>query len=129
MNKHWLHPLNILVFFMVAITIMIWSINAFFGIGDAMEKLSKYPSSLGPIVGNWSWAHMISAAIWVIGFSAGAVGCLVNLSNAIRLHGAKAKDFSPIKDLTKDEIEDLNLWLDSNTYGSEHLKELWGEKQ
>ena len=125
MKKHHLHPLNVLVIIAMGCTIMFWSIETFMNVTNLMEK-AEGSALAGP---GWDFAHIISGMIWVVAFSAGAVGCLVNLSNALRLRTYKVKDFSAMKKLNGDEIHKLNQWLDTNTYGPEHLKGLWGEEE
>ena len=123
MQKHWLHPLNLLVVIAIAVSMVIWSLELFFSVGNVFQKLNH--SCLADE--GWNWAHIISAVIWIIGFSGGVVGAVVNISHAIRLRSSKVTNFSEMKHLEKREVQGLNLWLDSSTYGSEHLRELWGE--
>ena len=124
MQKHWLHPLNLLVVLVVAATIAMLSIETFFSFGNTLARLNQ---STMATASEWRWAHIISATFWVIGFSAGIVGAMVNLSHAIRLRSAVVNDFSAVGGLSVGEVKELNLWLDSNTYGPEHLKGLWKE--
>jgi len=127
MQKHWLHPLNILVVLSCAVTILVWPFLTFYYF-EISWSLMEGSTGLG--TEGWNWAHMISAALWVTGFSVGLVGAAVNLSNFLRFRYKKAavKDFSLLKSLSEDEVEELELWLNTNTYGSEYLKELWGER-
>ena len=124
MQKHWLHPLSLLVVMIVAATMVICSLEFGSNVGNAMQHLHQ-----SALAGKgWNWAHIIGGVVYVIGFSAGLVGAVVNLSNAIRLYGAKVKDFSAIREIDVEEVRGLHLWLDSNTYGPEHLQGLWGEE-
>ena len=123
LQKHILHPLNLFVAVVAVFSIIMWTVE----IADNFFTMMFHLQGDYSTGDTWSWTHMIGAVIVVIGFSSGVIGALVNLSHAIRLRGSKVEDFSPIKSLSKDEIKALNMWIDSNTYDSIHLQELWGE--
>lgn len=129
MQNHWLHPLNVLLVCVMATVMMMVSIETFFAAGNTWAGICG--SSMYESNSKWNWAHILSATFWVIGFSAGVIGYLTSLSNALRLHSVKDKDaeFTRLKVLDKSEVDNLNLWLDTNTYGPEHLKELWQEDE
>ena len=123
LNRHHMHPLNLLLVGVVCITMFMWGIEVYWNLGEEAMRIHK--SSLAGQ--SWDWSHVISGAIWVTGFSVGIAGTLINISHAIRGWAGETWDFSAIAKLEDYEVYNLNLWLDSNTYEAEHLKALWKE--
>jgi hypothetical protein len=125
MQRHLLHPLVFVMAILFVASGLVWSVDAFFNMGNSMQQFEG--SALA--AQGWGWAHIISGTIWVVLFSGGLVGATINFLNFIRPSAKTTKDFSPIKDMDSDEFRLLNIWINTNTYESEHLKHLWKEEK
>jgi len=119
MGRSWFHPLKILlVGFMVVII-------AYFGFSTFLAICASMVTNL-----DWAkrdWPFMVAGTIWISLFSSAVIGVIVNLMNALMVGVGTTHDFSMLDKLTKDEMTELNGWLNSQTYELKHLKELWGE--
>ena len=74
------------------------------------------------------WPFTIAGVVWLSAFSCGVIGCGVNLMNAAMVGVGTTNNFNTLKTLTKEEVGELNEWLNAHTYELTHLKELWGEE-
>ena len=123
-----LHPLKALAVLAIILVMLAIAGQSIWWIGDSLSAMS-----LGDVPGLHlnapDWARVLAGVIWVTLFSVALMGCLMNVLHFVRVRTAKKANMNPLKTITPDEVEGLNLWVDSYFYSSDGLKELWGGHQ
>jgi len=123
----WLHPLKFFIMGSTLIVFILFSAEFFVSIISSIQVMNLGYQNPNITLYCKDWAYVISAVVWVCGFSVGVLGCAVNLMNALRIHSSHTKNFDEMRRLTKQEGQELHVWLNLRTYDTSHLKELWGE--
>lgn len=120
-----MHPVVLLAGVMTCATLVAFLVEGLYGFMNSLVQLQGLPG--------WSfirkdWPHLIAAWFWLTIFSVAIIGFLINVSNLFRSGVSRVKDFSPLRALSVADVKDLGEWIEDNTYGPEHLKELFGER-
>lgn len=124
MIGRWVHPLVILAGILAVATFLILNALGVFGFVNSLVEIQ---GGAGWDLMRQDWPYIISGWFWVSGFAVGLVGFLINILNVFRCGTSRITDFSLLRSLSRQESQELTIWLNENTYGWEHLKTLWGE--
>lgn len=126
MLGRWLHPMIVLFAAAACLIYVLAPIEALYGLVDSLCRMR---GTEGFSVFRIDWPYVISGLFWMMLFSVCIMICIVNVFNLIKCGTSHEDvDINLIMNLTKKDTKELSVWLNENTYGPEHLKELWAEQ-
>ena len=124
MNWRWTHPATVLMGLSATMLFVIFGIEGLYGMINSLMEIQGSP---GWELFRKDWPRIIAGWVWLSAFSVGVVGLLIYGSLFLRCGISMTKDFSPLGQLSRTEVQELETWFRDGSYGPEHLKEIWGK--